>query len=76
MFNNDRRSTPLKTIKISSLITSIGSGAFYDCSSLSEIIFESGLSIIGESMFSMYLQSPLLRVIAIPSTITSIGILN
>jgi hypothetical protein len=27
-------------------------------------------------MFSMYLQSPLLRVIAIPSTITSIGILN
>lgn len=50
-----------------------GDNAFYLCSSLSQILLISGLTVIGKEMFAMNGVSSALIAITIPSTITAIG---
>ena len=59
------------SITIPNSVTSIGNSAFYECASLTSVIFESGsnLSTIGSDAF--YKSG--LTSIATPSTVTSIG---
>ena len=50
----------------------IGGSAFYQCSSLTEVLLTGGLTILGGGMFNMGVTT-LLPLITIPSTVTSTG---
>ncbi|MCD7737206.1 MAG: leucine-rich repeat protein [Lachnospiraceae bacterium] len=60
----------IKTVKIESGVTSIGSNAFYNCSNMTAISIPSGVTKIG--MFAFYNCSGLTSV-TIPSGVTSIS---
>ena len=51
-------------------VTSIGDGAFYDCSSLASVTIPNSVTRIGESAFR-YCSS--LQSVTIPNSVTSIG---
>jgi hypothetical protein len=51
-------------------VTSIGDGAFYDCTSVTSITIPNGVTNIGASMFS---QCTSLTSVTIPNSVTSIG---
>ena len=60
------------------LIIYLGTGSFQACTSLSQITFVNGLTLIGSSMFVMLDSNgngipTALTSITIPSTITTIG---
>lgn len=56
----------------------IGDYAFNYCSSISLVLFTIGLTVIGSSMFQMGANGDrsLLHSLVIPSTLTSIGLIN
>ena len=60
----------IKTVDIADGITSIGEGAFYECSSLTSVTIPNSVTSIGESAF--YRCSSLTSV-TIPNSVTSIG---
>ena len=63
----------LTSITIPASVTSIGESAFESCSSLTEVIFESGsqLQSIGQNAFAY--DSAITSISAIPSSVTTIG---
>ena len=60
----------LKTVNLPETLTSIGEGAFYECSGLTSITISDSLTSIGNYAFS-YCDS--LTSITIPDSLTSIG---
>lgn len=61
----------IKSVTIEQGVTSIGKGAFYDCSSLTSVTIPSGVTSIGEGAFRYCSR---LTSVTIPDSVTSIGI--
>lgn len=59
----------LKTVKLPNTVTTIGGKAFQSCSSLTTIVFPSGLTSIGSNTF----QSTKISTLVLPSTLSSVG---
>ena len=53
--------------------TLIGDYAFQLCSSLTQVVFTGGLTLLGTNMFDMDGGTPLLTSITIPSSVSKIG---
>ena len=76
LFNKDKsriisfRNQNIESYVISSSVTSIGDGAFYDCYSLSEIVIPSSVISIGTWAFY---GCESLKSLVIPDSVTSIG---
>ena len=62
--------TDLTSVTIPSSVTSIGSGAFYNCTSLTRVTMPSSVKSIGGSAFYECIR---LKSVTIPNNVTSIG---
>lgn len=62
--------TDLTSVTIPSSVTSIGSGAFYNCTSLTRVTIPSSVKSIGGSAFYECIR---LKSVTIPNNVTSIG---
>ena len=68
----------LKSITIPASVTTIGNGAFENCTALETVIFEAGssLSVLGAGLSeetNIFKNTPALRNVTLPSTLTEIG---
>ena len=63
-------STEVTSVKIPSGVTSIGSDAFYNCTSLTRVTIPSGVTSIADSAFGTCTS---LASITIPDSVTNIG---
>ena len=60
------------TITIPASVTSIGNSAFSNCSSLSQVLFESGITLQKINQYCFYKTTGLSGTITIPASVTSI----